>query len=196
MTTSRRGASPKRHALELVSVTLTVYALLAVAYLLLPIAVVILFSFNEPAGPLQLRLAGVHARQLGPLGRGARASATPSITSLEIGAARDARGDRARDADRARARPAPLPRARRDEPARLPADGDARDRARRLAADAVPEHDGVFQLGFVDDLHRARHVHRQLRRRHREGAADRLRPPSRGGGDGPRRERGRRPSAR
>jgi spermidine/putrescine transport system permease protein len=33
----------KRHAL-------TVYALLAVAYLMLPIAVVILFSFNDPAG--------------------------------------------------------------------------------------------------------------------------------------------------
>ena len=37
------GRFVKRHAL-------TVYALLAVAYLMLPIAVVILFSFNDPAG--------------------------------------------------------------------------------------------------------------------------------------------------
>ena len=36
-------ASSKRHAL-------TAYALLVVAYLMLPIAVVILFSFNDPAG--------------------------------------------------------------------------------------------------------------------------------------------------
>ena len=40
---TRVWAFAKRHAL-------TVYALLAVGYLLLPIAVVILFSFNKPAG--------------------------------------------------------------------------------------------------------------------------------------------------
>jgi spermidine/putrescine transport system permease protein len=40
---SRAWAAVKRH-------TLTVYALLAFGYLLLPIAVVILFSFNDPAG--------------------------------------------------------------------------------------------------------------------------------------------------
>ena len=44
---ARRGVSAwrtaKRHAL-------TVYALLAVGYLMLPIAVVVLFSFNQPAG--------------------------------------------------------------------------------------------------------------------------------------------------
>ena len=53
---------------------LTVYAVLAFIYLLLPIAVVIAFSFNDPAGPLQLHLAGLHARQLAQLGRRARAS--------------------------------------------------------------------------------------------------------------------------
>src|SRR5262249_34555336 len=36
---------------------------------------------------------------------------------------------------------------------------------------------------------RAHHVLHQLRRRHRQGAADRLRPPPRRGGDGPGRER-------
>jgi spermidine/putrescine transport system permease protein len=40
---SRAWAAVRRH-------TLTVYALLAFAYLLLPIAIVILFSFNDPAG--------------------------------------------------------------------------------------------------------------------------------------------------
>jgi len=40
---SRAWAAVRRH-------TLTVYAILAFAYLLLPIAVVILFSFNNPAG--------------------------------------------------------------------------------------------------------------------------------------------------
>jgi spermidine/putrescine transport system permease protein len=40
---SRAWAAVRRH-------TLTVYAILAFAYLLLPIAVVILFSFNDPAG--------------------------------------------------------------------------------------------------------------------------------------------------
>jgi spermidine/putrescine transport system permease protein len=40
---SRGWAAVRRH-------TLTVYAILAFAYLLLPIAVVILFSFNNPAG--------------------------------------------------------------------------------------------------------------------------------------------------
>ena len=38
---------------------------LALAYLFLPIAVVIAFSFNDPAGSLQLHLAGVHAEELG-----------------------------------------------------------------------------------------------------------------------------------
>ena len=39
----RAWAFVRRHAL-------TVYAALALAYLLLPIAVVVLFSFNDPAG--------------------------------------------------------------------------------------------------------------------------------------------------
>ena len=38
-----RGRSSQRHVL-------TVYAILAFAYLMLPIAVVIVFSFNDPAG--------------------------------------------------------------------------------------------------------------------------------------------------
>ena len=39
---------------------LTVYSILFFAYLLLPIAIVIAFSFNHPTGKLQLHLAGLH----------------------------------------------------------------------------------------------------------------------------------------
>ena len=55
---------------------LTAYAIVAFAYLLVPIAVVIAFSFNDPAGPLQLHVAGVHARQLAELGRRSRVCGT------------------------------------------------------------------------------------------------------------------------
>ena len=155
-------------------------------YLLLPIAVVILFSFNDPSRPLQLHLAGLHARQL------ENWDAVPGMRSaIELVArdrgAREHRRDGARHADRARARPLRLPRPRRDEPAHLPADVDARDRARRLAADAVP-HPGR-RLGFWTIFIAHVMFMHHLRRRHGQGAADRLRPPPRGGGDGPRRER-------
>ena len=136
---------------------------------------------------LQLRLGGLHARQLDPLGRVRRGSGTRSIKSLEVGVDLDDRGDRTGDLPRARDRPSPLPRARRHEHPRLPADVDAGDRPRRLASHDVPP--GAGRDRVRDDLHRPRDVHRQLRRRDREGAADRLRPPSRGGGDGPRGER-------
>ena len=39
--------------------------MLAFAYLLLPIAVVVAFSFNDPAGTLQLHVAGLHAATTG-----------------------------------------------------------------------------------------------------------------------------------
>ena len=40
------------------------YAAAAVAYMLIPIAVIVLFSFNDPTGQLQHLLAGVHPRPL------------------------------------------------------------------------------------------------------------------------------------
>jgi hypothetical protein len=131
---ARTWAFAKRHAL-------TVYALLVVGYLMLPIAVVILFSFNHPTGPVQLRLERVHVRELAALERRARHPGRDHHVARGR-AARDARRDRARDAHGDGDRAAPLRRARRDEPPRVPADVDAGDRPRGLAAHAVPEHDG------------------------------------------------------
>ena len=73
-----------------------------------------------------------------------------------------------RDAHRDGARPLPLPRPWSDEPAHLPADDDARDRARRVAAHALPEP--RHRARVLDDRDRAHHVLHQLRRRHRAGA--------------------------
>ena len=62
------------------------------------------------------------------------------------------------------------------------------DRARRVAADALPQPD-ASPLGFWTIVIAHIMFMHQLRRRDREGAADRLRPPPRGGGDGSRRQR-------
>src|SRR5581483_2643869 len=80
-----------------------------------------------------------------------------------------------------------LPWTRCDELPHLPADVDAGDRARRVAPDALPDDERPD--GLRDDPDRPHHVQHQLRRRDREGAARRLRPPPRRGGDGPLRER-------
>ena len=42
-----------------------VYAALAVAYMLIPIAVIAVFSFNDPAGKFNFTWERVHARALG-----------------------------------------------------------------------------------------------------------------------------------
>ena len=179
---ARTWAFVRRHAL-------TLYALLVVGYLMLPIAVVILFSFNKPPGRFNYVWTRVHVRQLAPLERRSRHSGRDH--HLARGRpARDRGRDGARDVHSPGHRPPPLRRPRSDERARLLADGDAGDRARSLAPDAVPEHDGRIPARIRHDLHRARDVHRQLRRGHREGAAHRLRPAPRGGRDGPRGQRG------
>ena len=142
----------------------------------------------QPAGrPLQLRLAELHVRQLDQLGRRAGAARRVRDVAPDRGA-REPGGDDARDADRARARAARLPRPGADQLPHLPADGRAGDRARRLAADAVPEPVAA-RPRLLDDLHRPRDVQHLVRRRHRARAPRRLRPPSRGGRRRPRRDR-------
>ena len=172
---------------------LPAYAFLAFCYLMLPIAVVILFSFNAPTGRYNYVWEGF------TFDNWINWDSVPGIkdaviTSLEIGVistiAATILGTMLALAIVRHQFRGP----RRHQHADLPADVDARDRARRLAADALPQHADLH--GVRDDLHRPRDVHRQLRRRHREGAADRLRSPPRGGGNGSRRRSRSRPSAR
>ena len=97
----------------------------------------IVFSFNDPQGRFNYTWQGF------TLDNWRNWDAVPGLrerdrASLEIAADREHRRDGARDADRARARPLRLPRPRATNLPHLPADGDAGDRARRLAADALP----------------------------------------------------------
>ena len=103
-------------------------------YLILPNVVVMVFSFNKPAGPLQLRLAAVLHRRLEATRAASPTCAARSSLSLQIALLGDARRHRPRHDDRLRAGPLPLPGARRGQLADLPADGDARGRHGRLAA--------------------------------------------------------------
>ena len=88
---------------------LTAYALIVVGYLMLPIAVVILFSFNDPVGRFNVWQSFL--RQLGRVGLGARAARLVARLDRDR-PARDPRRDRARHADRDRDRPARVPRPR------------------------------------------------------------------------------------
>ena len=95
----------KRHVL-------TVYSILFFAYLLLPIAVVIVFSFNNPTGKFNYTWQGF------TWDNWRYWDGVPGIRELDRPlapdrAAGEPRGDGARDGDRARARPLQLPRPRR-----------------------------------------------------------------------------------
>ena len=89
---------------------LTAYAFLVFAYLLVPIAVVIMFSFNNPKGRFNYTWQGF------TLDNWRHWDAVPGAAELDRRLAGDRgpdgdRRDRSRDADRARARPLRLPRA-------------------------------------------------------------------------------------
>ena len=71
MSTSRTWRAVKHHSL-------TVYALLVCVYLMLPIVVVILFSFNAPEGRFNYVWQGFTLRQLDQLERGRSGSRTRS----------------------------------------------------------------------------------------------------------------------
>ena len=112
---------------------LTAYAIAAFAYLLVPIAIVIAFSFNDPAGRYNYTWQGFTLDQWRNWD-GVPGLKDAMVLSLEIALVASDRRHGARDADRARARPLRVPRPRRDEPAHLRADGDPGGRARRVAA--------------------------------------------------------------
>ena len=86
--------------------------LLAFGYLLLPIAVVIAFSFNDPVGRFNYTWEGF------TLDHWRNPFASPGlrdaiVAQLQIAALASRRRDDPRDADRARARPLRVPRPRR-----------------------------------------------------------------------------------
>ena len=123
--------SPLAHAWAFVRRhTITLFGILALAYLMFPIVVVIVFSFNDPAGRFNYTWEGFTTRHWAhPFGR---PSGRRGHGEHQGRPDRHTRLGHPRDADRHGARPLPLPRPRSDQPAHLrPADG-ARDRARSV----------------------------------------------------------------
>ena len=145
---ARSWALVRRHVL-------TVYAVLAFTYLLLPIAVVIAFSFNDPAGRFNYTWQGFTLDNwrnwdgvpglTGAMSLSLQIAALSSIVATILGtliALALVRYGFARPVGH--------------ELPDLPADGGARDRARRLAPDAVP--DPALRDRLPDDPDRAHHV--------------------------------------
>ena len=168
-------------------------ASLVVLYMLIPIAVIFVFSFNDPAGRYNFTWVGFTLEPLEQRLRDPGAERSPA-DQPQTGGAGDGDLDRDRDDDGAGAGPPPVLRPpRRQLPDRDP-DGDARGRDGLGAALLLPHHRHLLAR-LRDAADRPRDVLHQLRRRRRALAADRLRPPPRGGGEGPRREPLRKPSA-
>ena len=61
----RRESAPRRAWAWLKQRALNIYAGFAIAYLLIPIAVIIVVLLQQPGGEVQLHLGGVHAQALG-----------------------------------------------------------------------------------------------------------------------------------
>ena len=161
--------------------------------MLLPIAVIIVFSFNDPAGKFNFTWAGLHARAL---------ERTPSaipelndalLTSLELAALSTIDRDDPRHDDRARPGPPPVLRPPGGEPPDRDPDGDARGRDRRRAALDVPDLRPItlgfatlliahvmFSISFVVVVVRSRLIgfDRRLEEAARDLGADAARRPS------------------
>ena len=137
---------------------LTGYAILAFGYLLLPIAVVILFSFNKPAGRFNYVWQELHLRQLAQLERRARPRRRDGHVARDRGCSRASSRlllgtliALALVRHHFRGRGATnllvfLPMATPEIVLGA------------VAADALPQHDRGHPTRLPDDLHRARHV--------------------------------------
>ncbi len=166
--------------------TLTVVGILALAYLMLPIVVVIVFSFNDPAGRFNYTWEGfTTAHWTNPFGppflgdsvaTSIKVAVLATIVSVILGTL----------VALALVRYHFRGRGTTNLLIFVPAHG-ARDRPRRLPPRALPEPGNRARL--LDDRGRPHHVLHQLRRRDRAGAAGRLRPARGGGRDGSGRER-------
>ena len=152
-----------------------VFTALAILYLLLPIFVMIAFSFNDPPGRFNFVWGELLARRPGATRFGGWASTRPSSTSLVVGVVSTLVATILGTLDRARPRPLRVPRPGRDELAHLRADGHAGDRHGRQPPDALrgapPSSPGnrspadVLPARLPDDPRRPHHVQHQLRRR-------------------------------
>ena len=169
----------------------------AIVYLMAPVAVMILFSFNDPAGKSNFVWQGFTlAAWLDPFGVAGLESAVmisiaiallSTLVATALGTA------------------IALALARHDFVGRsstnlfifLPM-ATPEIVLGRLTADAVrgDRRSAVLPAQLHHDPHRSHHVQHQLRGRHRPRPAVRFPDPPRGGGDGPRRERAGPPSAR
>ena len=163
-----------------------IFAVVVVIYMLLPIAVIIAFSFNDPAGRYNFTWVGFtldhwkNAFSIPELNdallKSIELAALATVISTALGTM----------IALALVRYEFFGRRAAELPDRDP-DGDARGRDRRRAAVDVLGLRNHARLH--DPADRTRHVLHQLRRRRRALAVDRLRPKTGGSRHGPRRRR-------
>ena len=182
---------------------LPLYVLGVTAYLVLPVLIMIIFSFNDPAGRSNLTWRGFSLDAwLNPLGRPGLAEAVgnslviafistivATILGTLIALALVRYQFRGRSATNLLIfLPMSTPG---DRPRRVPADD-----VHRLGRAAVRARGRGLPAQHPDDHHRPHHVQHQLRGGHREGPDAGLPAASRGSGDGPRAPTSGRPSGR
>ena len=169
---------------RLARLVLPVFTALSVIYLFLPIAVMIAFSFNNPRGRQNITWQGFTFSNYldiwnrpdvtGPMVTSLTVAVISTIIATTIGTL-IGHGPHA----------LPVPGPWHDQHPDLPADGDAGDHPRRLAAVAVGLP-GRLSASLVTIIDRPRDVQHQLRGRHHPRPPAGLQPIARGGGHGPR----------
>ena len=191
--TCRRRPRERSRGASCGGTSLDAYAVLALLYLFVPISVVVAFSFNNPLGRFNYTWQGFTFKNW------THPFAYPGLQDARSRSASRSRSSRRIVATilgtlialalvRYRFRGSGVA-----EPPDLRADDDARDRDGRVAPDALPQLEDP--AGLRHDPDRAHPVQHQLRGGDGAGATRRLRPASRRGGDGSRRERARRRSS-
>ena len=166
--------------------SISIFAGLVILYMLIPIAIIAIFSFNDPTGKFNFTWQGF------TLDHWSNAFGIPDLTdalptSIKLAVALDDHRHDPRHDDRDGPGPPPVQGPAHGEPADRDPDDHARGRDRRRAALDVRLLPDLDRLRDAAD--RARDVLDQLRRHRRPLAADRLRQPARGSGARPRSRR-------
>ncbi len=167
--------------------SLAIYSGLALIYMFLPVAIVVLFSFNSPAGRQNTQWNEFSLDAWRNICKDPTICQSVGVSVDDRAGCDPGRNDPGHD-DRLRAGPSPLPRALVDQPAHLPADGHPRGGPRLRAAGIVPEHvlgRLADAAGPVDDPDRPHHVRDQLRGGDCQGTPVGPGPAPRAGCDGP-----------